>query len=181
MLERVRIGDFIYPRRVRVGTRVVIVDTVDTVFGDENLRRTDLQCALRGDRVRRKIRETRAGTEDDNTALFQVTNGAKRDVRLCNLSHLDCRLNPNRLASLFQKVLEREGVHDRSQHAHVVGTRTIHAALAEFCTAEEVASSDNDGNLHVLCGCRNLSSDSAHDVGVNPQSAPAKSFTGQFE
>ena len=110
-----------------------------------------------------------------------MSNRAKRNVRLRNLGHLDRRLHANRLAGLFQKVLEGEGVHDRAQHAHVIGSRPIHSALAEFCTAEEVASSDDDCHLHVFRRGRNLSSNATHNVGVDPQGASAKSFTGQFE
>ena len=49
---------------------------------------------------------------------------------------------------LFEGVLQREGVDDRGQHAHVVGLRPVHADGAGGDAAEDVAAADDDGQLH---------------------------------
>ena len=62
----------------------------------------------------------------------------RRNVRLGDLAHGDGALDTGFDAGLFQEVLEGEAVHDRAEHAHVVGAGTVHAALGQFGAAEEV-------------------------------------------
>ena len=50
-------------------------------------------------------------------------------------------------ALLLERVLQRQRVDDRRQHAHVVGGRAVHAAGAGRHAAEDVAAADDDGRL----------------------------------
>ena len=50
-------------------------------------------------------------------------------------------------ALLLERVLQRQRVDHRRQHAHVVGGRAVHAARAGGDAAEDVAAADDDGGL----------------------------------
>ena len=50
-------------------------------------------------------------------------------------------------ALLLERVLQRQRVDDRRQHAHVVGRRAVHPAGAGRDAAEDVAAADDDGRL----------------------------------
>ena len=134
----------------RVGARVGRVDAVDAVLGDQHGIRADLEGALGADGVGREVRQPGAGTEDDDAALLEVPLGAQRDVRLGDLRHRDRRLHAHLRAGLLEEVLQGERVHDRAEHAHVVGAAAVHAALAEFGAAEEVAAADHDRDLDAV-------------------------------
>ena len=74
---------------------------------------------------------------------------ATRDVWLGNLRHRNRRLYAGRGSGLFEKVLQREGIHYRTQHAHVVGPGPVHAALAQLGAAKKVATTDNNGDFNI--------------------------------
>src|SRR5690606_25575601 len=74
------------------------------------------------------------------------------------------------------------------EHAHVVGSPTVHSALAEFGAAEEIASAHDDGDLHtarVARGLRgrgrDLPGEGAHDVGIDPEHPAAEGLTREFQ
>ena len=50
----------------------------------------------------------------------------------------------------LKAVLQSERVHDRSEHADVVGLRAIHAVGAAGDAAEDVAAAHRDGHLHAV-------------------------------
>jgi hypothetical protein len=50
----------------------------------------------------------------------------------------------------LEAVLEREGVDDGGQHAHVVCLRAVHAARRTGEAAEDVAAADDDGDLDAV-------------------------------
>ena len=50
-------------------------------------------------------------------------------------------------ADLLERVLQREAVDDRREHAHVVGGRAVHPLGAGGEAAEQVAAADDDGDL----------------------------------
>ena len=62
-----------------------------------------------------------AGGEDDDATLGEVAFGAAADYRLAHLVHLDRRLDAGLDADLLERVLHRQRVHHRRQHAHIVG------------------------------------------------------------
>ena len=51
-------------------------------------------------------------------------------------------------AELFQRVLQRQRVDDRGQHAHVIARGALDAALAAAQAAEDVAAADHHDHLH---------------------------------
>ena len=82
---------------------------------------------------------------------------------------------------LLQEVLKGEAVHDGSEHAHVVGAGTVHAALGQFGAAEEVASADDDCDLDVGdCG-RDLLGHATDGIRVNAQFPAAEDLAGELQ
>ncbi|EGJ74446.1 putative uridylate kinase [Streptomyces sp. Tu6071] len=168
---------------VGVGLRVRVVDAVHAVLAHQEGFGVDLQGALRGGGVGGEVRHPHACAEDDDAPLLQVPHGAQRDVRLGHLSHRDRRLDAGVDALLLQEVLEREAVHDRAEHAHVVGPRAVHAALLQLGAAEEVAPADDDGDLGTVAyDGGDLARDGVHHVGVDPEpAATGERLTGQLQ
>jgi hypothetical protein len=68
-----------------------------------------------------------AGGEDRHPPLLQVADGAATDVVLADLVDADRRHHPGRDRQRLERVLQRERVHDRGQHAHVVAGDAVHA------------------------------------------------------
>jgi hypothetical protein len=104
-----------------------------------------------------------------------------RDIGLGDLRHGDGRLHARRCAGLLEEVLQCEGVHDGAQHAHVVRPPPVHAPLAELGSAEEVASSDDDRDLHTVHGRRDLLRHLAHDIRIDPQLAGPERLSRKLE
>ena len=87
-----------------------------------------LQGALGRDGVRGEVGQAGTGAEDDDAVLLHVADGAQGDVGLGDLSHGDGGLDAGGHPGLLNEVLKGQGVHDGSQHAHVVGAGAVHAA-----------------------------------------------------
>ena len=73
--------------------------------------------------------------------------GAPPDVRLGDLVHGDRGHDPGRDAGPLERVLERQAVHDRREHADVVAGRAVHPAGGRGQAAEDVAAADDDADL----------------------------------
>ena len=86
----------------------------------------DLQGDLRRGGVGGEVGTSEAAGEDDDAALLEVPHRPQRYVRLCDLGHLDGRLDPGGLPGGFQGVLQRERVDHGGQHPHVVGAGPVH-------------------------------------------------------
>ena len=96
-----------------------------------------------------------------------MTDGAQGDVGLGDLSHGDGCLDAGGHPRLLDEVLKGQGVHDGSQHAHVVGAGAIHAPRRELGAAEEVPASDDDGDLDSRAyGIGDLTGGVGDDIGV---------------
>jgi hypothetical protein len=180
--ERVLVGDVLEHDRVGVRAGVVGVDALDPVLADEDLVAVGLQGTLRGHRVRGEVGHPGAGAEDDDPALVQVAHGAQRDVGLGDLSHRDGGLHARAYPGLLKEVLQRQRVHHRAEHAHVVRARAVQPAGRELRAAEEVATADDDGDLDALAlGLRDLAGDAQDDVRVEADVSPAEDLTGELE
>ncbi len=111
-----------------------------------------------------------------------MTNGLKRNVRLGDLSHGDGSLHARGLSLLLEEILQSEAVHHRSQHAHIVAAGTIDAGLLQFGATEEVAATNNDGDLHTLLDRGNdFLRNTTNDGGVDADFASAECLSGQLE
>src|SRR5690606_23702572 len=75
-----------------------------------------------------------------------------------------------------------EAVHDRAEHAHVVGACAVEAALGELRAAEEVAAADDDGDLDALGDrVRDLPGDALDDVGRETDLPAAERLARELE
>ena len=62
----------------------------------------------------------------------------------------------------------RERVHDRGEHAHVVGRDAVHAGPREARAAEDVAAADDDGDLDAAAAdLADLAGDALEDRGID--------------
>src|SRR3954451_4615874 len=179
--QEVVVRQLVELHRVRVLLRVGVVDAVHALLAHQQRLGADLQRALGGDRVGGEVRHAGTGAEDHHPALLQVPLGLARDVRFGDLAHGDRGLHPGLDAELLQEVLERQAVHHRAEHAHVVGPVALHAALLQLGTTEEVAAADDHGDLHARPGdAGDLLGDRVHHVGVDAELAAAEHLTRQL-
>ena len=142
----------------------------------------DFQRALDGDGISGEVRHTCAGTENHHTPLFKMANGLQWNVRLSDLTHGNGGLHAGGLALLLEEVLQRQAVHDRAEHAHVIATGTVDTGLLQLSATEEVAAADHDGHLHALLHSGNdFLGDTTNHVGVDADLASAECLAGQLE
>ena len=85
--------------------------------------------------------------KDHHAALLQMADRAPPDERLGHLVHLDGRHHPRVHALLFQRVLQRQRVDHRRQHAHVIGRHPVHLFGLLGDAAEEIPAAHHEPNL----------------------------------
>ncbi len=88
-----------------------------------------------------------AAGEHDDAPLLDVPDGAPADEGLRDGPHLDGGQDARRDPLGLEGVLEREGIDDGGEHAHVVGLRPVHAGGAGGDATEDVAPADDDGQF----------------------------------
>jgi len=99
------------------------------------------------------------------------------------LIHLDSRLDAREHVHLFERVLERERVHDRRQHTHVIGGNTIEALCAGGKTAKDVAATDHDTDLNAeFMDILDFGGNAANNLGIDTETGLAhQDFAAQLE
>src|SRR5208283_3596851 len=107
----------------------------------------DLHGAQAGCGVCGKEGVSCAGGEDEDAAFFQVAHGAAADVRLGDLADFNGGHDAADQAELLDGVLQRDGVDDGGEHAHVVCGDAVHVDGLLGDAAEEVAASNDDSDL----------------------------------
>ena len=107
--------------------RIGAVDALHAVLGHQQRLGVDLEGAQGGRRVGREERVAGAGGEDHDAALLEVPHRAAADVGLGDLRDRDRRLHARDRAGALERVLERQRVQDRGEHAHVVAGGAVHA------------------------------------------------------
>ena len=75
-----------------------------------------------------------------------MTNCFVTDVRFCYLLHSDCGLNTHITAQLFQRISQRQRIHNSCKHTDMVCTGAFHFTAA--ATSPEVTTANNDGDFH---------------------------------
>ena len=68
--------------------------------------------------------------KNDDATFFQMANRSAPDIRFSDLLHFNRRLYARRHIQLFQRILQCERVHDRRQHAHIIGGSPVNALRA---------------------------------------------------
>ena len=149
LVQNIHVGQLVVLLRVRIDRRIGIVNAVNVLRQQDNVRadlsRTQHRCG-----ISREERTAGAAAEDDDAALFQMTGRTRANVRLCDLVHLDSGLYANVHAALLQRILKGKGVDGGREHTHMVCARALHLAAAVLDAAPEVAAADNDADLTAL-------------------------------
>src|SRR3990170_4110528 len=139
-------ADFHIALGARVALRVGGVDAVDLGGLDDDLG-AHLAAAQRRRGVRREERIAGAGGEDHHLALLQVADRLAADVGLDHLLDVERRLHPAGDARLPHGVRQRQRIHYRGEHSHVVRGRAVHARGPGRQAAEDIAAADHHAEL----------------------------------
>ena len=145
--EDLVIGDVVKLHGVLVDAGIGAVNAVD-VLGKENGVGVDLAGAEHGGRVRGEIGAAGAAGEEDDLALLQMLDRALAGIGLGKGAHLRRGLDADGNVLLLHHVGDGEAVHDRGEHAHMVGAGALHVAAAVLGAAPEVAAADDHADLH---------------------------------
>ena len=101
-----------------------------------------------------------------------MPHGAPPDVWLGNLVHEHRRHHPALHPALFQRVLQRDGVDHRGEHAHVVGAHPVHLLGLLFHAAEEIPAAHHDADFHTQSvDFRDLTGNLRHFIGIQTKAA----------
>ena len=83
---------------------------------------------------------------------------AAADIGLGDRRHRDRRQDAGVDADLLERVLQRQRVHHRRQHAHIIGAGPVEALGGAGQAAEDVAAADDEAELMPLPWRRAISS-----------------------
>ena len=99
-----------------------------------------------------------------------------------HLRHGDGALHARGHAELFQRILQRQRIDDRGQHAHVIARGALDAALAAGQSAKNIAAADDHHHLHAqLPHFADLLRHAMNRFGANPHARlAAEGFTAEF-
>ena len=169
-------------RSVRETHRIAVVDPFDLGRLAEAIG-VNFHGAQRGGGVGREVGVPRPGRENEHSPLLEVALRASANVRLRDLADFDRRHDARRNARFFKGVLQREGVDDGGEHAHVVGLGAVHPDAGPFEAAEDVPTADDDAYLDAEgVDLRQLDRCRAHHGGLDSESAvgAAKRFAAEL-
>ena len=129
----------------------------------------------------KKAAERKHGIGD--ATFFQMAHRPPADVGLGEFAHFYGRLHPGDDALVFEDVLERQGVQDGGQHAHIIRARAFHALGGPGKPPEDVAAADDDCDLHPETGdLLHLGRDRVENGVINAVSLLAhESLTGELK
>ncbi len=161
---------------------VGIVDPVD-LRGLQDHVRLDLHCAQRRSGVGAEIWIAGAGAEHDDAPLLEMPDRPAPDERLGDRAHFDGGDHAGDDVLLLQRVLQRQRVDDRGEHAHVVAGRAVETTLRRGQPAEDVAAADHECDLHAhLMHPLDLRRDFFDDLKIDAVvAAAAKRLTAELE
>ena len=181
-LQCVEIRNLIEPFRALVFLRIGIVNAVHFRRFQNHFRPDFIRAQCRR-RVRGKIRIARAAAENHHSPFFQMPHGTTADERFRDLCHRNRALHARGAAEFFQRVLKRQRVDDRREHAHVIAGGAFDAALAAAQAAKNISAADDHDHLHAeLAHFANLPGHVLHRFGRNACAVRvAKRFAAQLE
>ena len=112
-----------------------------------------------------------------------MADGAAANVVLADFIDADRRHHSGEHPQSLQGILHRQRVHDRGQHAHVVGRDSIHAFLGQPGPPKQVATTDDHTHFDaVLAQFPHLARNACQHVGIDAIVALAhQDFTAELE
>jgi len=149
-LDRLQVRDLGQELRVRIESRIPVVDPLDPVLRHQDRLGVDLERPQRGGRVRGEERIARSGGEDDDPLLLEMAYRPPANVGLRDLGNLDRRLDARVRPSPLERVLERECVQQGGEHARVIRCRPVHSFSGSSHATVDVPGADNDRELDAL-------------------------------
>ena len=130
---------------VEIGVERNILARVGLTTVDRGSERLDL--VDRADQIRVRLRAG-AGGKDQHPVFLQMAQCPAVNVVLANFGNAQPGQDPRLNSKLFQSVLQIKSVHDGSQHADLVGNRTVQPFRSFFGAAENVAAADDQADFH---------------------------------
>jgi len=76
-----------------------------------------------------------------------MADGATPNIGFGNCFHFDGGHHTGDHFLVFECIHEREGVHHRTQHAHVIGGCLIHPHFQSYFAAPKVAGANDNGDI----------------------------------
>src|SRR5215471_431854 len=98
--------------------------------------------------ISREERIAAACREDDYATLFQVAYRAAANKWFGHWRHLDSRLHTSDHTQFFHRILHYQGIHDRGQHADVVGGSAVYARCSSIGPTPHVPATDDHCHLY---------------------------------
>src|SRR5712692_2892216 len=162
--------------------RIGVVNSVHA-RGFQDHVRLDFHRAQRRRGVRREIRIPRPRRKNHHAVFFQVPDRAPPDERLGNLFHLDGAQHAREHAFFFQRILKRQRIDDRREHAHVIAGGSVDLESLLSGPAENISAADHDRRLHSkFVYIFQFTRDSLNRLSVDAESLrPLKRLSGKFQ
>ena len=154
-------------------TLIRIVDAVDLGRLEEDVG-VDLDRTQTRGGIGREEGIARARAENHDTTLLEMADRAPANVILANLVDAQRRHDPRIGAEALERVLHRERIDHGGEHSHVIRGHPVHTGAREARAAEDVAATDDDGDLDAHVGeFADLRCDALEDT--RRDSAPSRS------
>ena len=81
-----------------------------------------------------------------------MTQSPSANVRFGHLTHLNRGLHTGRHTELFENILKAEGVHNSSQHSHIICLGAFYAKSFKLPSPEHITPSDHHSYLDAGAG-----------------------------
>lgn len=176
-------GEFIVSTSVGVGGGVAGVHAVDLGGLEQNVA-GEFGGAKGSASVGGEVGVSGSGGEDDDAALFHVSEGATSDEGLGDGSDFEGGHDAGMRALGFEGLAEGERIDDGAEHAHVVGGGPLDVpGFGEAGASDDVPAPNDDRDLGaVVGGVVDFAGNEAEFVGVDPEGAGlAKCLAGEFQ
>src|SRR5690606_21921266 len=114
---------------------------------EDNVR-INFNAAETGSRAGGKERISGTGGKDYNFTGPQKTNCATAVIMFNDAAHGNSGHHTGGNIGAFQRITHGEGVHDRSQHTHMVASDPVQTSSVQCGATKQVTASDNQTDLN---------------------------------
>ena len=162
--------------------RVICIDTVHLCRLHHHVG-LDLQRTKAGRGIGGEVRAAGAAAKNNNPAFFEMADCPLPVEWLGHVLHGDGGHDPRLGTLTAQRILKRQRIDDRGQHAHRVTARPVNALRCAGHPPEDISAADDDARLHAQPGnFGDLRGDAVDGAAVDGRSRLAhQCFAGKFE
>ena len=145
-MQHLIIGDSVIAHRIRMLLGIFVINTIDLRALENRLTGhfAGPQC---GRSIGGEIGIPGARCKNHHPLFFQMTHCAAANIGFTNLIHWDGRDNSGMNALPFQRTLHRQRVHNRGQHAHVIGSGALHSLRRALQASEDITATDDHADF----------------------------------